>query len=537
LFCPYTSAGVFLGAAVDLTGIRQIEIRSAIRVDPAIAGIPVLLGGFATGPVCNFQFAAVTDGSSLFTTPPARPIVRVIGLKSSFVSIENCNYLQVYADTSLGANFDSTAYNTFQLLGVCNKLEISGAAGFSWVTENRFFGGRIRYYDVIPGGYEHNHNKLYDPTFEGSQLEIEIGGSLNQVFGARFENVTAAPGIVFPAGSYSNTIEYTWSGVGNSRGQFSRLVDVSDSGEGNAVYHRAQADFRRQTLFSVSPQSMIVATATDSAAPDPRVSVPIMDRTNKAVLTPGLKTIGVGSFRMIGLSDMIPVSLGSVVSFSGDFDGALMRTRIFVFDEDQKPITSEGGSGVYISMPGVSAIAGAVWGVYQQTVNQTASAMNTTITAAVVRSEVKFIRVAVEAGSAGVLRSVAAYIWSRPADDYSQAIAGLPVSSLPVINGTPTRGFVPTGFAVYETAGPSIKRVSYSWETQVDGALSEGATSVTVIAAGSIANGDIVGVLLDNDETHWTAVSSISGATFTIDAVPAGRSVADGARIVFNRWA
>jgi hypothetical protein len=60
---------------------------------------------------------------------------------------------------------------------------------------------------------------------------------------------------------------------------------------------------------------------------------------------------------------------------------------------------------------------------------------------------------------------------------------------------------------------------------------------VTVAAAGSIANSDICGILLDDLTTHWSAISSLSGSTFTIAAIPAGKAAASGNRVVFNHWA
>lgn len=62
-----------------------------------------------------------------------------------------------------------------------------------------------------------------------------------------------------------------------------------------------------------------------------------------------------------------------------------------------------------------------------------------------------------------------------------------------------------------------------------------GATSVTVSVAGTIANGDVVGVLQDNGLTHWSTVSGLTGDTFTIDALDDAATA--GNPVVFNRWA
>ena len=99
----------------------------------------------------------------------------------------------------------------------------------------------------------------------------------------------------------------------------------------------------------------------------------------------------------------------------------------------------------------------------------------------------------------------------------------------------PTSGFAPLGEMVSDTDGGSIYICTKSYETKTSGALAGGATSVTVAAIGPVADGDIVGILLDNKKTHWSTVSGLAGSTFTVSALPS--AAASGNRIVFNKWA
>jgi hypothetical protein len=104
---------------------------------------------------------------------------------------------------------------------------------------------------------------------EGSDAEIVFNKAwTNQVYGARFEVATANPAITFDSNTVSNTVISTWSGTGNPDAQFQIPVIVSDSGEGNMVTSEAATQFNKTPILSVNANSMIVATATSSNAPD-----------------------------------------------------------------------------------------------------------------------------------------------------------------------------------------------------------------------------------------------------------------------------
>lgn len=538
--CAPAGYQVYLASAVDLRSIKYIDFAADILVNPAIVGVPVTIGGFAQQIGGRWVFNNVSDGSSVITgTPPLRPILRVFGSKAVQIELGSCQYFQIYSDAAVLSG-NSNAYNNIYLHGAVYKMELFGAPGISWVNENFIYGGRIKKLIIDGTNYPHNHNKWYNPTMEGADVDVQFlgGASENYIYGARFEGATASAGVTFDAGTYNNVITQTWSGSGYSGAAFRvPLIPVSDSGQNNLVTFDHTVMYRREMLFSLSPESMIVGNATDSAALDYRVGRPLLDKASKALIVPGLRQLSTTSFRFLGLSDLVPVEVGDVFSFGADYDGSLARQVVYVFDADQKPITSEGGGGAYVNMPGVPTLTvSSGYGVYSPAANQSASDLNNVTTATIVRPEVKFVRIGIELGTAGSFRYLAAYRWSKPTGRQPSEMASLARDGMPMLNGAPTRGYVPLGFMLYNTATSAIARVSYAWETQVSGALSAGATSVTVVAPGAIADGDVVGVVLDDETTHWTSVSSLSSSTFTIAAIPAGRSVADGARIVFNRW-
>jgi hypothetical protein len=149
---------------------------------------------------------------------------------------------------------------------------------------------------------------------------------------------------------------------------------------------------------------------------------------------------------------------------------------------------------------------------------------------------VKYIRVAAHLSASGYIRHFGASIFSTPSGQgyIEQNAHSSPI--IPQLDGIPTKGYVPVGYSVWDITNKTMRWNSFRWETTVSGALAAAATSVTVTTIGTVADGDVVGILLEDDTTHWTSVSSLSGSTFTIDAIPVGASVSDGARIVFNRW-
>lgn len=542
LYCPRLAGSIYLASAVDLTGIREIEINANIRVSTDIDDVPITLGGFAAGGLVDWWFADIIDGSSVVTAaPPSRPIVRVTGAKSGAMHFGSCNYLQFYADAAQGAPYASTAYNQVHLDGVTSLLEItdSGSAigGGSWINENTFTGGRIQRLRITGVGYAHNHNKFYDNTFEGANTELAFEQAYaNRIYGARFENVSGAPGAIFAATAYSNTIECTWSGTGNPRAEFIRAIGVVDEGQGNAVYRQAETVFKNVPLFSLGGGSQIISTATETITPNPRicpVNGGIDNIATRAVLTPGFLDFSVGANRYVALTEPIPVQRGDVVQFGADFDGALARLAIFVLDENMRPLVSEGAGGAFISQ--LSAGFTSTYGRYGSSGNLTAAQVELAA-AAIIRSEVKFIRVGVYFGVAARVRHISAGLRVQPFGR-GRALDFAALNAPRTLGGTPTMGFAPYGHTIFDRTAHAIKHVSFQYETALLAETAAAGTTLTVVAATGVANGDIVGVMLDDQSVHWSSVSGLSGSTFTIAAIPTGRKAPTGARVVFNRWA
>ena len=533
LYCPRLPGAIFVQTAVDFIGIREIEFLTAITVDPALNSIGVTVGGFATGKIIRWRFNDITNGTSVFAAPPANPMIRFIGAKSGSIQMGSCNYIQVYADAGAGAEFGSTAYNEFNLDGVVGTLELTDAGGSSWVNENRFIRGRLMRLRIISVGLSHNHNKFHHNTFEGPDVEIAyVRASANRIYDARFENIDGAPGVSFDADSYANTIEWTWSGEGVSRGEVKQRIAINDEGSGNAVYSLASATRQRRTIVSVDGN--LIATGTESIAADPAIAPhnPGIDNTlTRAVITPGPVNFVVGINRYIAISPPVAVSRGDMIRYRADFAGSQIRLVTFVLDENLNPLTDEGAGGAFISQP--SSVFAGQYGRYLSTSNLSVVQVNDLFTTNVERPEVKFIRVAFYAGSgaSGIIRHISAELFSAPLNQKQVFVDGGVIRSL---NGIPTRSYVPPDTVIWDRTASVMRRCTFQYETRLASPVAAGATSVTVNSIGGVANGDVVGVLLDDGVTHWAAVAGLSGETFTITPIPTGRS-ANG-RVLFNRW-
>jgi hypothetical protein len=527
---------VFCAGDVDLRGVKNIDIPGPLQIGTAGTPATLTVGGGATSTSWSLRFGDVTNGTSVLSTaPPATPVLRVFGLKRSEVAVAACNYLQLWADATVPTG-TSTAYNQIYLDGAQSKVELTDAGGFSWINENTFHSGSIQRLHIVGIGYRHNHNKFSRPVFEGSSVELVYANcATNYIEDARFEDVSASAGWTCDAETYLNKIVVSWSGVGNPRADYAiPTMPIADLGMDNIITTKSLMTHRKNRLFSVGGHSLIVGNATASASVERGVNPAQFGNFTRAVITPSLHGFTVGGSRVIAMSDRIPVANGDTVVFDGDFDGALGRGLVYVYDANMAPLTSEGAGGAYFAAVGFTYSAAN--GRYGHTVDVTSTAFNG-LAGSVIRPEVKYIRVLVYSGAGGFFRSLGASVYSRPllqpsGEEGSAALRPMGLS----LAGAPTNGFAPQSMPIYNSTSQKVGVNAFSLETQLTAALNAGDTSATVASILTAANGDIVGILLTDGTTHWTTVSALAGSTFTIAAIPVGKAAVAGAPVVFNRW-
>lgn len=530
LYARRTGVAYAIDKPLDFRGVQHIEFLEDIDAVAITTEVAIIVGGFAISGVPDIKMAAVLNGS-VFAPTPEFPTIQIFGAKSGKFQFGGTNYLQIYADAAEPTG-TSNAYNNIDLLGVCRRLEYASAAGFSWNTENRVHGGRIiEYYIINGGGYGHNHNKLYDPTFEGPDVKIKfLGVSSNWIYGGRFES-TEAGQVTFDSESIYNSIERSWSGQLTTREQFNNnFIGKVDNGSGNSINTESSYKFNQTVIAELNANSGIVSSASFAASYDKNALPDFIfggiggHNFTKA----GLKNIEVSANRWIYLTDIIPVELGDAVSFDFDYDGTLLRPCVFVYDENQSLLKDELGNGAYWSQPSLALnvtegcyVAGTDLG-------------NQRVSGSVGRPEVKYIRVGIYSGNGGSMRGFTSTLHTQSLGrGLAESSARIKNSKL-VIEGAPIQGYLPKYTPVFDTTTGITYEVSALSDTQLAAGAITGATSLTVDDTTWIANGDIIGVLLDNGKTHWSAVSALAGNSFTVVGLPSGAKA--GNRLVSNRF-
>lgn len=107
----------------------------------------------------------------------------------------------------------------------------------------------------------------------------------------------------------------------------------------------------------------------------------------------------------------------------------------------------------------------------------------------------------------------------------------------------PVEGYYPIGSRWHaDGTGSPVSDSAIVTDARIDslnGALSEGATAAVLTGSANFAPGHDtkIGIALDNYSYHWTEVISAAGNTATLaDAIPAGRSCANGAAVYVVVW-
>ena len=484
---------------VDFRYVRYIDFKASILVN--FIGIGVLIGNFSTQINSdNIYFRSIKNVAG---TIPVNPLARIVGLKNAKIEIDICDYLQLYADAS-DPTMTSIAYCQFRL-NYIKKLEINtSVTALSWINENTFWGGRFVEL-IIDGSYRHNNNTFYRPTFESSNININKGDS-NKFQDCRFEGVCS---VTFGMGTHSNIITQQWlSQTRNAIEQIS--ATITDNGKGN-VYQKEQLNYyERFKILEINNKYKI-----------------FNDLSNLGITKIGSglnKLKSIGGNQAIFRTGLIPVTKGMLMDF--DSDVAMWRPRFYVYDVNKQPITVDNGS---LEITGYTFVASGYYGFGADT--KTMGGM------AIVGDDIKYIELYLLSGS------TASNVWfnyfifnmyvkKNKLYNLKSNLKMLEDSPI-LLTASPTSGFARLGQLISKSVG-GIWTCTKSIETTTSGVAITGATSITVTLATGIANGDVVGILLDDNTTHWTSVSGLSGTTFTITTLPS--QVSSGNRIVFNAW-
>lgn len=497
---------LYINGTVDLRYVINVDIDARIRVGPN--GLIIAGHNSLQRPGQRLSFRDIRYAGAGQTNV----CLRLIGMKQAQVHIGRCDHLELLADDS-STDSASLAYNNF-FLGRIDKMHLKGVGPMGWITQNTFIGGTI--VDLLLSGpYGHNENTWVKPCLEGGSVEIQRGAR-NRFLEARCESGTK---ITFGADTFRNVLEDSY--VSNSLGRVPGAVVLSDLGVENVVTTGPDLLARPFEVAQVDNLTQAFDGACEYIGQGVR---PGLDRVQprgplQFVLDTGIFPIGTGRATS---GDAYPTAW-SLRRFHLASDEAWFRPYVTLYDAAGNVVTAGGlvtdASWTLLTIDGVETYTASADRRYANILISSQTATHARIRARTgTVKPFRWLRLTAFTTAPSMPTGVETVRRQMRQPLYQPA--------------KPTQGNAPLGTVVQ---GPST---SWKVTARVDTSLSSAAPpgmSITVASAAGIAAGDIIGVLLADGTTHWTAVSAISGATLTLSTgIPSEASV--GARVATVRW-
>ena len=517
----------------------QVSLRSC-RVDFTNAVLvldsttqPLLVGGSSAttiNPLQEFKRVYRSGGAT------STPTMRVMGTKDQTFFVGACDYLQLYADTTApNSNINgSIAYNTFNL-GKIDRLELTNnpanvgvgagdGGSIQWINENRFNLQRCARLD-ISGTYEHNHNVFVGGTFEStSQINITSGWD-NYFYDVRAEG---SPTVTFGPTTERNVIVNTWD---SSTSNFADSgFTVTDNGFDNIVTDDFTLYRTSQTVCYTDVSDVVLDTQV-STTPTTRsrdLQRIFSSSTTAHIVESGYQPIVAGDyFRWVVVGPANTI----------DDTNARYRPRIYFYDASLKPVTAT--SDFILTTGGVLSVVSS---------NYIAAGTNVSGAVAVIKQAaldagVRFVKVVWIGNSpstASISQAVQMYVtqFSRKSDTYRgiPRLTNTPQGVGLLVSGIPTQGYAPAGYTAIKSDATAKYVNRFAAETTTTAAHSAGASVIAISSGASTANGDIVGINLDDLSTHWTTIAAGGGTNSITLTANLPSASASGKRVVFNRW-
>lgn len=550
----------------------------------------IWLGGFAQSSLGYYEFhgSVISDNDSGYSVSALRPQIQVNGAKNGRMVFNNVGYLRFYAEynstkgtyspyVGVYSDYNSIAYNEVYVNGVIKKFEIDSDQRFftlngsgvgsdpalseieCWINENRFYGGRWVKIAIRDKGYVHNHNKWVFPTMEGGsevEIELEIGDS-NSWEGCRFEGVSQADAIVFSGTSSvnfpasNNIIARSWVSSLTPREtvqQWDAFNGIlNDQGINNMVHYEFLEKYQKHEVINFNPNIPIVTdglTANNKSSSSlakvlGRELVPNTFANQRPVVPGGHSVVFPSAYTKVAESGLIPVSYGDIFSTQVEWVQGFWRWYIVCYDANGVPLADSAAiSSPQLSYGGVDP---GLW----STVDRTIPTGVDNDTAHIASTDVAFVSIVISSGSTSdaVLKSARVVYFEKPKVNREACYFGdTPTAFFTATK--PTMGFAPEGSICKTDSGNYTCLFSHT--TQLNGAAT--GTTITVDSLGETTPpgtaqvGDIVGVDLDDETTHWTTISGIAGLVVTLtDTIvspigTASPTAIDNARVYFVRW-
>jgi polygalacturonase len=501
---------VLVNSQVNMQMVRRVRAEGTITV--GYTGGPGIIAGYTSAQrvACQLVFGRVRYAGS-----QTNVALRLVGLKSAKVDVGFCDYLQLYADSAVSTQ-TSIAYSHFYC-GRILKLELYGAAGQSWINENYFHGGSFDNIIVDAVTYMHNNNRWLSCSVEGSTSTIQILKGISNELEVRAE---AYPQVTFGAGTWANTIVGRYMGSASTHEP--ELTLVSDGGDENRIVSALDRWYATHEILRVDNQTLLFDTAAEYAT----TATPI----------PGIKNLRLRTaFGTVLDTGLIPIDSAMTAyerahrleRWQFDSDTTLWRPAVQGYDANGVLIDPTSNPFMYLTGGWTASATGYSFGANVQSAR-----------IFIYNSAVKYVRFTVTSSSTagtafGWIRLLA---WvGRPEAttgvEMARRVIRRPLSQ----NAIPTQGVCRVGTRIVgsTSAFECVGRV----DTTVNSAASSGATTVTVASATGIGSGDLIGVLMDTGQTHWTTVSGAPAGNVVTLAVALTAAAAVGQTVATNRWA
>lgn len=526
----YTVAG-----DVNLRSVKCDFSGCAITVND---GYLLMIGGNAGTTINPEQVFGIIKKPREWSLNPsdyASASVRVMGAKGQTIRISQVDRIQFYQSTNPATypSDASQAYSKFFIDFACvididtdpayaGGIEADGPGSANqWFNENQFFLGRNIAF-LMRGSYPHNNNRIHGGCYETANTIIDIqSGNKNWFTDARFEG---AASIVFGANTLGNIIDASWfSSTAQMYQRPPSAGSLVDNGRMNIVRDVRTPPTASDCVFLVSSKDTVHDGQPGAYA--------FREPTRRAIRGAPRTTA-----RLVAESDFIDAQVGdyffaSVESRPGSSSSYILR--IYLYDSSMNLIAGNAANLDTSNFTNVFSDRA------EGRVNDAAAHHRF----GVLNSSTRYVRLeALTSGSAAednALRIQVNRVSRVPGRSRETTLINTRVGQFGFVTSTPTKFIGKIGD--FLAGSTSDFRCVFMLETSLAAAAPITATQLTLSSSavsgiGSVQIGDLIGIDLDNGDTHWTTVSAIGGGLHTIAAaLPSG--AAAGSAVYVSRLA
>lgn len=463
---------------------------------------------------------------------PNAPL-RVMGSKCQTIEIGRVDRILFYMSTNPVTFPDdaSCAYSKF-FIDFAVAIDIDTDPEFSngsqqdgpgsanqWFNENQLFLGRNIAF-IMRGSYPHNNNRIHGGCYETSSALIDLQvGNKNWFTDVRGEGGLQ---IKFGQNTLANIIDANWfSSVAQVYERPPAAGSVVDNGNLNIV-----RDVR--TPVTASDCVMLVSTQDKVHNGQPG-NYPYRLATRKAI-----RGIPRTTARIIAESGYIGAEKGDYFFFEITAQSGMSAyyvARVYLYDAEFRLIT-----------PVLEDVESSVFASINPTFIQgTVNSLSKHHRVGIVKSSVRYVRFEILTSGSALQDNAVIIQVNRVTRMPGRARRIVMDSTRLGLSGFVTS--VPTQFlgrvGDIVTGANADYRCVYMLETTLNAGAVVNAGSVTLASVsvsglGAISNGDLIGIDLDDGNTHWTTVSSIAGLVVNL-SLPTPSSASSGLSVYIAR--